>query len=104
MEPFEKTAHISIKPSCSAVHHSDAVDAEMDGEVVAMNAAKGVCFGLNPVGSRVWQLTAAPIKVAEICAILQREYDVDATTCEQQVVAMLEAMVREDLVEITPDP
>ncbi|MES2452901.1 MAG: PqqD family peptide modification chaperone [Pseudomonadota bacterium] len=67
-----------------------------------MNAAKGVCFGLNPVGSRVWQLTASPIRIAEICEILQREYDVDAATCEQQVVAMLEAMVRENLVEITP--
>lgn len=67
-----------------------------------MNAAKGVCFGLNPVGSRVWQLTASPIRIAEICEILQREYDVDAATCEQQVVAMLEAMVREDLVEIIP--
>ena len=35
------------------------LEAEVDGEVVALDIEKGTCYGLNKVGSRVWRLIAA---------------------------------------------
>ncbi len=90
---------MTIVPSSSVVRHADVVDLETDGEIVAMNMDAGTCFGLNKVGSRIWKLIESPARVADVCAVLVQEYDVDAATCEQQVVEMLEGLKAERLVD-----
>jgi hypothetical protein len=76
------------------------IEAEVDGEVVALHIDKGTCYGLNKVGSRVWQLVAAPTPIRDICATLVSEYQVDPTTCERQVLDLLEELRAEGLVHI----
>jgi hypothetical protein len=75
-------------------------EAEVDGEVVALSIDKGICYGLNKVGSRIWRELTAPISVADICGKLLAEYRVDRATCETEVLALLEELRTECLVEI----
>ena len=49
------------------------VDAEVDGEVVALNIDKGTCYGLNKVGSRIWTTIARPTQVGAMCEKLMSE-------------------------------
>ena len=81
----------------------NTVIAEIGNELVALDANSGVCYGLNTVASHVWALIAAPRKVSEICETLRREYNVDAATCEQQVLELLEDLRREGLLVVKDD-
>ena len=74
------------------------LEADVDGEVVALNVDTGNCYGLNRVGSRVWQLLAAPVAIDDICAKLLTEYAVDHGTCERQVLELLEELRAEGIV------
>jgi hypothetical protein len=83
---------------------SDLLFAEIDGEAVALNAQKGVCYGLNSVGLRVLQLMTTPATLAQICEKLTEEYDIDAATCEAQVGELLSELETEGLVVMQPLP
>lgn len=76
----------------------DLVFAEVDGEAVALNAARGLCYGLDGVGLRLLQLIDSPATLAEICARLTAEYDVDSSTCEQDVADLIDNLAAEGLV------
>ena len=61
------------------------LEAEVDGEIVALHIDRGECYGMNAVASRVWELLSEPRSVAELCAVLVDEYDIDAGACESQI-------------------
>jgi hypothetical protein len=86
-------------PGLRLVHCAAVVEAEVDGEVVALNAETAECYGLNGVGSRIWRLLAAPVTAAEICAALIAEYDVSTGECESAVQALLTDLLDEGLIE-----
>jgi len=85
------------------VREPDVVEAEIDHEVVAINIETGNCYGLNPVGSRIWNLIAAPVSIGDVCAALISEYQVQKGTCEQQVLSLLEELRAEGLISTVPD-
>jgi len=74
--------------------------ADVDGEVVALSIDKGTCYGLNKVGSRIWRELTVPVSVRDICGKLLCEYQVEPATCEREVLALLEELRAEGLVEI----
>jgi hypothetical protein len=76
------------------------LSAEIDGEVVALDIARGVCYGLDAVGSRVWAIIEQPTPVESVCRTLMAEYDVDAATCEADVLALLEDLSAEGLITV----
>lgn len=80
------------------VRRKDMLEATVDGDVVALDAEKGMCYGLDGVGSRIWILLAEPRRVADLCAVLVSEYDVDAAGCERDVLALLTEMHGEGLI------
>ena len=84
------------------VRRNDVIDAEIDQEIVALNIKNSTCYGLNRVGSRIWSLLAAPIRIGDICATLLTEYKVEPSSCERQVVDLLEEMRAEGLI-VTPE-
>jgi len=89
--------------STSIVKRSDGfIHAEVDHEVVALNIDRGTCYGLNLVGSRIWNIIENPVAIDDICSRLIAEYDVDEATCERQVLDLLEELRSEGLI-ITPD-
>ena len=76
----------------SVVRGKGLIEAEVDGELVALHIDKGICYGLNKVGSRVWQLIENPAKIGDVCAALTSEFDGDAATCEREVLDLLEEL------------
>ena len=76
------------------------IDAQIDGEVVAMNVVTGYCYGLNSVGSRIWQILESSVRVSGVCGQLNAEFEVEPETCERQVLGLLKEMHAEDLIKI----
>ena len=53
----------------------DLLEADVNGEIVALHVEKGQCYGMNGVASRVWELLAEPMARGELCAKLTAEFD-----------------------------
>ena len=85
--------------SSQVVRSSTVVQADVDGEVVALDVERGACYGLNMIASRIWTLAEAPVKVGDICVRLQQEFTVDPRECEADVLELLEGLRAEGLID-----
>jgi hypothetical protein len=74
------------------------IEEKVDDEVVALNIERGTCYGMNRMGSRIWNLLEKPIRISDLCATLVAAYRVDADVCEQQVLDLLEELRAEGLI------
>jgi hypothetical protein len=75
----------------------------VDGELVAMSVEEGACYGLNAIGTRIWELLADPRSVDSLCEQLTREFEVDDAVCRREVLAFLEQLRKEGIVSVTAD-
>jgi hypothetical protein len=77
--------------------------AEVDGETVMFDPARGAYFSLGTVGSRVWALLEAPHTMGDLCTRLRAEFDVDELACRHEVNAFVQQLLDADLVELDSD-
>ena len=78
----------------------DIIASDIDDEVVMMSVENGQYYGLDSIGSRVWELIAKPIKVSKLIADLLLKYDVDRETCERDVLAFLEELHEDGILKV----
>lgn len=72
----------------------------LDEDAVMANIDSGYYFGVNKTSKRIWEIIATPNTIADICSCLLNEYNIDTVTCETQVMALINELVREGLVEV----
>jgi hypothetical protein len=77
-----------------------AVSTELDGEAVILDTAAGKYYGLNKVGARIWGLLQDPRTFGEVVDALSKEYCVDPHQCENEVRALVDQLVENDLLAI----
>ena len=82
------------------VRSADALSGQIDGEVVALDVGRGACYGLDPVGSRIWALIEGPTAIGDLCVSLMAEYEVDAGTCRRDVIDLLSHLSAEGLIRV----
>ena len=78
------------------------LEAEADGEIVALNVESGICYGFNSSATRIWSLIEQPRTVGEICATLVAQFDVEPDDCRRDVVELLRELQRDGLVKSEP--
>jgi hypothetical protein len=78
----------------------DQVSCDLGGEAAILNMKSGVYYGLDPIGAQVWNLLQKPHRVAEIREAVVRDYDVEPERCERDVIALLESLLAEGLIEV----
>ena len=76
------------------------LQSEIDGDIIALSVDKGMCYGLNSVGSQIWRALNDWNSIESICAALAQEFEVDRATCEEEVVRLLGELHAEGLLEI----
>jgi len=76
---------------------------ELSGEAVVLNLDSGLYHGLNPVGSRVWELVQEPRRLDELRDLLQAEYEVEAERLDADLRSVLAEMRAAGLIEVRPD-
>ena len=74
------------------------VAADIDGDLVMMSIEQGEYFGITGVGSRVWELLAAPTTVADITRVICAEYAVEEATCQSDMQTFVEELIQLGLV------
>lgn len=76
------------------------LEAEVDGEIVALHIESGKCYGMNEVAARIWSLLATPHSVREIRDALMARYAVEDDECREQVASLLSQLEGEGLIEV----
>ena len=71
---------------------------ELDGEIVMMNLEKGEYYGLNPVGSCIWELLANPMTVEALIAQLIEEFDVSPNQCQADIELFIDDMIEKKMI------
>ena len=74
--------------------------AAVDGDLVMLDPDRGLYFGLDRVGHRIWELLETPQPVGDLCAALEREFDVSPDMCRSDVLAFVERLSDAELVEV----
>jgi Coenzyme PQQ synthesis protein D (PqqD) len=78
----------------------DHVSCDLAGEAVILGVKSGIYYGLNAVGARIWNLIQEPKLVDAVCKTILEEYDVEAERGERDILALLEDLLTNGLVEI----
>lgn len=79
----------SINLNSIIKRNPELVSTEVDGERVMMSVDSGEYFGLDPVGSRIWELIENPIRVDSLLDLLIDEFDVSKEQCESDTFEFL---------------
>lgn len=79
---------------------SDVVFCDLAGEIALLHLQRGVYYGLDAVGARIWHLLGANQTLGEVRDTLVREFDVDEARCERDLLALLQHMADAGLVKV----
>lgn len=89
---------ISLNTTVSQI--KDIVATDIDGDVVMMSIENGAYYGLDPIGSRIWEMIGTPCKVSDLIERLMEEFEVDRPTCEKGVFNFLNDIQKFKLIQI----
>lgn len=92
----------TLTPGTRVARAETAISAEVGGELIALDVTKGVCYGLNAIGTRIWQLIETPLSAREIAEILVSEFDVSPEVCVEQTLDLLRDLLAAGLVRRDP--
>jgi len=78
----------------------EQVSCALGDESAILNMKNSVYYGMNAVGTRVWNMLVEPKSVVQLRDTLLDEYEVEPTRCEQDLLQLLEQMRTEGLIEV----
>lgn len=82
------------------VRSSNHVSTNLSGEVVILGLQSEEYFGLKDVGARIWDIIQEPKTVKEVLEVLLKEYEVELERCERDLLALLQELANEGLIEV----
>lgn len=81
--------------------NDDVLFQELKGEAVLLNLKSGIYFGLDPVGTRIWQLLADQDQLSDIARTIVAEYEVTEDRCAADLMALVAELERHGLVTVS---
>ena len=70
----------------------------IEGEAVILSMDTKVLRGLNPVGSRIWELIDGQRSVEEIVGVIVKEFDVEPARADEDVRGFVQEVLDKGLV------
>lgn len=90
----------SITLDTKVAQSQGVLASSVDNEIVMANINTDKYYGLNSVGTQIWQLLDRPKCLAEICDVLVERYDVERETCQSEVGVLVEKLVDAQILEV----
>jgi DNA-binding transcriptional ArsR family regulator len=78
------------------------IEAEVDGELVALHVDNGTCYGFNGTATRIWTMIETPKRISELRDALLDEFEVAPDVCEAELRDLLKDLEGDGLVELRP--
>jgi hypothetical protein len=89
---------VTTKADLAFAPAPDVVFRDLDGEAVVLDLATGMYFGLDDVGTRMWQLIEQHGTLPEVLDILEQEFDAPIECVEADLREFLDLLVSKGLV------
>lgn len=71
---------------------------ELNGEAVVLNLESGTYFGLDAVGTRIWQLCAEHSSIHEVWQVMQNEFDAPGEALRSDLLAFVNELSSKGLL------
>ncbi len=71
---------------------------KVGGETVMLDLASGTYFGLDPIGTRIWELFGQGKTLAEVCDVMTSEYEVSHDDIKRDVLSLVEELSNRGLI------
>ena len=78
--------------------NEEIVSSEIDGETVMMDLDFENYFGMEVIGTRIWQLLENEMTVQALCETLTREFEVEIEQCLEDVVPFLDDLSKNQMI------
>jgi hypothetical protein len=78
----------------------EMVSADMDGEMVMMSIENSAYYGLNAVGSDLWEAMENPVSITALCNHVTENFDIDLVACQSDVMELLTDLRERNLVQL----
>jgi hypothetical protein len=95
-------ATTSLSLSSKIQQDKELVCSTINDEVVMLSIEHGKYFGLDSVGSCIWEKISTPTLVSDVLRQMLDMFDTDRLTCENEVIEFLEEMIEKQIVKIVP--
>jgi len=92
--------NVLITPDAVIRRSAAIIHTDLGDETAMMDMEKGLYYGLDDTGSRLWALVEKPITVRHLCESLRSEYSVGAEQCEEEVIQFLNVLLNHGVVEV----
>jgi hypothetical protein len=89
-----------ILPDTLLHRKPDMLFNEIDGEVVMLSIENSEYYGMDKVGSRIWELLEQPISFKGLIARLMFEYEVTENQCIEETLTFLKKLENKRLIVI----
>jgi hypothetical protein len=74
---------------------------QLQEEAVLLNLDSGLYFGLDPIGTRIWNLLAERQSLTQIVSTITAEYEVHDEQCKTDLMKLLGDLEAQGLVTVT---
>lgn len=91
----------SLTNSTTVATTDDALSTTIDNETVILHASEGKYYGLNDVGTFIWELLEEPRTIDAICTAVTEEYDVESERCKEDINEMISELAAKGLVTLS---
>lgn len=85
-------------------HHAqpndDVLFQEVGGEAVLLNLGSESYFGLNEVGTRIWELLSEDSLLQRAFDVLRDEYDATPEQLQSDLLTLVDEMAKAGLVQV----
>lgn len=76
---------------------------ELETEAVLLNLTTGIYYGLNPIGTRAWQLLLEHARLSKVADIMLDEFEVERDVLERDLLALGRQLVDSGLCRVGAD-
>jgi hypothetical protein len=91
-----------VTPDSRLAVPADVVYRDVLGEAMILHLGTGTYFGLDPVGSRIWQLITERSDIASVWTAMAEEFDAPVEKIRADVLALVEKLVDKQLLDVVP--
>lgn len=82
------------------VHTDHCLTSGIDDELVMMDLESGHYFSLDAIGHDIWNRLEQPVRVGDLCVVLEKAYVAPLDVITADVLRLLDSMVGEGLVKV----
>ena len=91
---------MTLTLSRQAKPSNDVLFQEVGGEAVLLHLGSEQYFGLDPVGTRIWQLLGEDAHLQRTFEVMREEYEVDPARLESDLLALVGKLADAGLVQV----